>query len=173
MLAMAPEDQRMFPWFALQVRTKAEPLVEQALRGKAYETFLPTYIETRQYSDRIKKVETALFPGYLFCRLDPEQRLPILTTPGVHKIVSVDNNGPTPVDASEIEAIQRLLKGNGNPRPFPYLKVGDRVRVEVGAFAGVVGNLVSEKGVDRLIVSVTILHRSVAVEIDRTWLRPA
>jgi transcription antitermination factor NusG len=160
-----------FPWFAVQVRTRGEALVEAQLHGKAYETFLPTYLECRQYSDRIKTVDAALFPGYLFCRCDPEYWLPILKTPGVQRVVSFGDL-PVPVDESEIDTIQTLVRAPGAARPWPYLKTGDRVRVEFGAFSGVEGILVSEKGTDRLVVSVTLLQRSVAVDIDRTWVRP-
>src|SRR6266851_4738518 len=66
------------PWFVLKVRTRSEDLVVNLLRGKTYDTFLPTYQECRQYSDRIKRIESPLFPGYLFCRLEPEKRLPVL-----------------------------------------------------------------------------------------------
>ena len=160
-----------FPWFAVQVRTRAEALVETQLRGKDYQTFLPTYLECRQYADRIKKINAALFPGYLFCRCDPNNWLPILKTTGVQRIISFSDR-PVPVDECEIEAIQTLLSTPSSARPWPYLKAGDKVRVEVGAFSGVEGILVSEKGTDRLVVSVTLLQRSVAVDIDRTWIRP-
>lgn len=161
-----------YPWFAVRVRTKGESAVETLLSAKSYETFLPTYLETKHYSDRIKRIHAALFPGYLFCRFDPDRRLPVLTTPGVHDIVSF-NEYPEPVDESELDAVRRLIGANGLARPWPYLKRGDRVRIAVGSFSGVEGFLTSERGVDRLVVSVTLLQRSVAVEIDRTWVRPA
>ena len=160
-----------YPWFAVQVRTRGESLVDSLLRGKAYETFLPTYLECRQYSDRIKKIDTALFPGYLFCRCDPDDWLPIIKTPGVQRVVSFSDR-PVPVDEGEIETIERLVRAPAAAHPWPYLKAGDRVRVEVGAFSGVEGILVSEKGADRLVVSVTLLQRSVALEIDLAWLSP-
>jgi len=159
-----------YSWFALQVRAGGEGLVESSLRGKDYETFLPTYPEYRRYSDRLKKFEAALFPGYIFCRFNPDRRLPILMTAGVHHIVSLDDR-PTPVPEDEIQAVRRLVSATDRLRPWPYLKVGARVRVEFGAFSGIEGILLSEKGHDRLVVSVILLQRSVAVEINRTWLR--
>ena len=114
---------RIYPWFALQVRTGGESLVETSLRSKEYQPFLPTYLESRRYSDRMKKVRTALFPGYLFCRFDPERRLPILTTTGVHRILTI-NDQPAPVPDNEIEAIQRLVSTNADVQPWPFLKAG-------------------------------------------------
>src|SRR6266571_710220 len=88
------------PWFALQVRTRGEAVVDDFLRRKSYETFLPLYQECRAYSDRIRRMESALFPGYLFCRFDPEHRLRVLTTPGVYDVVRLGDS-PSPVDESE------------------------------------------------------------------------
>jgi transcription antitermination factor NusG len=161
----------MHPWYAVKVRTKGESLVGTLLQRKEYEVFLPTYQESRKYSDRIKKVDAPLFPGYLFCRLDAAHRLPILTTPGVDYILG--NNGePEPLPEEEIEAIQRVLRSGASARPWPFLKTGSRVRVEIGAFAGVEGILLTERGADRLVLSISLLQRSVSVEIDRTWIRP-
>lgn len=145
--------------------------MEATLRQRSYETFLPTYVECRSYSDRIKKVDAALFPGYLFCRFDPDRRLPILTTAGVQQILCL-NERPVPVDEGEIAAIQRVVKSQASAQPWPYLKAGDSVRVEFGCFSGMEGILVTEKGTDRLIVSITMLQRSVSVQIDRSWVRP-
>ena len=160
----------MHPWYALKVRTRGESLVGTVLQRKDYEIFLPTYQESRKYSDRIKKVDTPLFPGYLFCRLDASNRLPILTTPGVDYILGT-NGEPEPLPENEIESIQKVVRG-GSARPWPFLKTGSRVRVEHGAFTGVEGILLTERGADRLILSISLLQRSVSVEIDRTWIRP-
>src|ERR1700734_3286808 len=92
-----------FPWFALQVRTRNEAGVAEQLSGRGYERFLPHYKVRKRWSDRIKEVDSPLFPGYLFCRFDPQDRLPILKTPGVMQIVGF-KNGPVAVDESEIQA---------------------------------------------------------------------
>lgn len=159
------------PWYALKVRNGGEALVNIALMNKSYETFLPAHLEARVYSDRIKKVPVPLFPGYLFCRLDPSRRVPVLRTNGVAYIVSVENR-PAPIPEEEISAIVQVVQSGRNAKPWPYLKSGDRVRVVLGSMAGVEGILVSEKGADRLLVSVDILQRSVSVDIDRSWIRP-
>jgi len=160
-----------FPWFALQVRSRYEKNVASFLDGKGYEWFLPTYRSRRRWSDRIKDVELPLFPGYLFCRFNPQDRLPILKTPGMISIVGTAKI-PTAVDEAEIVAL-RTLVASGVPRqPWPYLQVGQRVRIEQGALCGLEGILLQHKGHDRVILSVTLLQRSVAAEIDRTWVIP-
>lgn len=161
-----------YPWFALKVRARGEGLVDDALRRKSYETFLPTYRECRQYSDRIRTVEAALFPGYLFCRFDAEHRVPVLATAGVYDLVRFGDK-PAAIDENEIIALQRFAISGLAAKPWPYLRAGDKVRVEFGSMAGVDGLLIKEKGADRLILSITLLQRSVSVEIDRTWIRPA
>src|SRR6202162_4698174 len=97
-----------YPWFALQVRSRRESCVADYLRGQGYEWLLPLYKCRRRWSDRIKEVQTPLFPGYLFCRFDPQDRLPILKTPGVIQIVGV-NRTPVAVDEAEISAVQTMV----------------------------------------------------------------
>jgi transcription antitermination factor NusG len=155
----------VFPWFALQVRTRQEASVAQQLNGQGYERFLPLYKLRKRWSDRIKEVNTPLFPGYLFCRFNPQDRLPILKTPGVIQIVGF-NNGPTAVDEAEIRSIQTLVTAGVPHQPWPFLAAGDRVRIESGPLLGLEGILIDVKRSHRLVLSVTLLQRSVAVEID-------
>ena len=159
------------PWFALQVRTRYEKNVASFLDGKGYEWFLPTYLSRRRWSDRVKELELPLFPGYLFCRFNPQERLPILKTPGLISIVGTAKT-PTAVDASEIVALRALVNSDLPRQPWPFLKVGQRVRIECGALAGLEGILLSIKGRDRIILSVTLLQRSVAAEVDSSWITP-
>ena len=156
-------------WFALQTRSRYEHFVAAMLSDKGYEPFLPVYTCRRRWSDRIKEFELPLFPGYLFCRFDPSNRLPILTTPGVIQVVGVGKK-PVPVDDSEITAIQ-ILMGSGLPgRPWAFLQVGQRVRIERGPLTGVEGILTGFRGRYRLVLSVTLLQRSVAVEAEGAWI---
>jgi transcription antitermination factor NusG len=155
----------VYPWFALQVRTRQEASVAQQLNGQGYERFLPLYKLRKRWSDRIKEVNTPLFPGYLFCRFNPQDRLPILKTPGVIQIVGF-NNGPTAVDEAEIRSIQTLVTAGVPHQPWPFLAAGDRVRIESGPLLGLEGILIDVKRSHRLVLSVTLLQRSVAVEID-------
>lgn len=170
---MTTASQR-FSWFALQVRTRHEPGVAGFLESKGYEIFLPLYTCRKRWSDRVKNVESPLFPGYLFSRFDSQDRLSILTTPGVIQVVGY-NRVPIPVEESEIQAIQALTKSGLPNQPWPFLSVGDRVRIEAGPLRGCEGLLVEFKGNHRLVLSITLLHRSVAVEIDSAFvhsLRP-
>ena len=103
-------------WFAVRVRTSAESLVEANLRDKCEGTFLPTYLECRHYCDRVKQVRAALFPGYLFCRFNPDGRLPILQTPGVQQVLG-NSTGPIPVDDGEILGLQKTATLGLSTRP--------------------------------------------------------
>src|SRR5271156_4658439 len=153
------------PWFALQVRTRHELGVADYLCGQDYEWLLPLYKCRKRWSDRIKEVETPLFPGYLFCRFNPQDRLPILKTPGVIQIVGF-KTGPAVVDEAEIRSIQTLVAAGVPHQPWPFLAAGDRVRIESGPLLGLEGILTEVRRSYRLVLSVTLLQRSVAVEID-------
>ena len=164
-----------FPWFALRVRSKRELGVADFLRGRGYDPFVPLYQCRKSWSDRIKTVDAPLFPGYLFCRLDVQHRLPVLTAPGVIQIVG-QRRLPVPVDEAEINAIQSVVTFGLPNRPWPFLQMGDRVQIEGGPLRGLEGVLVEIRGAHRLILSVTLIQRSVAVEIDSAFvksLRPA
>ena len=161
----------VFPWYAVKVRTSAELRLRHAIEQRGCEVFLPSHIESRRYSDRIKKVEAALFPGYLFARLDIDRRLPVLQTSGVEAIVGFGGKFE-PVQEAEILAIRKVIGSGANAVPWPYLKDGDHVRVQCGALEGINGILLRAKGQDRLVISVHLLQRSISVEIDRSWVRP-
>lgn len=158
-----------YPWFALQVRSRFEQGVAEHLDGKGYDLFLPLYKCRKRWSDRIKEVEAPLFPGYLFCRFNAQDRLPILKTPGVLQIVGT-NRVPIAVDEREIQAIQTMVASGMPNQPWPFLSAGDRVRIESGPLSGLEGILVEFKGNHRLVLSVSLLQRSVAVEIDSAFV---
>src|SRR5580692_1562424 len=164
-------DQPSLPWFALQVRARQEASVADQLTGQGYERFLPFYKLRKRWSDRIKEFDAPLFPGYLFCRFNPHDRLPILKTPGVIQIVGF-NNIPAAVDEDEIFSIQRLVASGVQHHPCPFLAVGDRVRISAGPLLGLEGLLTDIKGSHRLVLSVSLLQRSVAVEIDSAFITP-
>lgn len=153
------------PWFALQVHSGKEDSISAYLLGQGYECFLPKYKTIRQWSDRKKQIELALFPGYLFCRFDPIIRLPVLRTPGVIQAVGY-NRTPVAIEEKEIQAIQRMVESGLPAQHWPYLAIGDRVQIRSGALRGLEGILISVKGNRRLVLSVTLLQRSVAVELD-------
>src|ERR1700691_3291136 len=157
-------------WYALQVRTRWEGSTAVILSGKGYETFLPTYKAKRRRNARSSEINAPLFPGYVFCQFDATKRLPILITPGVIAVVG-RGRVPLPVDDSEIAAIQTVVSSGYRAEPWPYLELGQRIRIERDALAGLEGILVNFKGSHRIIVSVSLLHRSVALEIDRSCVR--
>jgi len=159
------------PWFALHVRTRHEAGVAAHLQGMGYEDFLPLYKTRTWWSDRTKEIETPLFPGYLFCRFDPQNLLPILKTPGVIQVVGYSRQ-PIPVEETEIEAIQALVASGIPSQPWPYLEIGEKVRIESGPLRGREGVLVEFKGTRRIVLSVALLQRSVAVEIDGALVKP-
>ena len=156
-------------WFALHVKPRHEKSVAQTLRTKGYEEFLPLFTGKQRWSDRVKKVVKPLFPRYTFCRFDPNHRLPILKTPGVLEVVGF-GRGPEPVDPPQIEAIRAIVESGLPAEPFPSIEVGEKVRVMEGPLRGLEGVLQRYRDLDRLIVSVTLLQRSVAVEIERDWI---
>jgi transcription antitermination factor NusG len=158
-------------WFAVRVRPQAEQVVATVARAKGFEEFLPLYKARRRWSDRFKWVDLPLFPGYVFCRLDGESRLPILTIPGVLHFVGI-GKAPVPIDDAEIAAIQTALKSGLWAEPWPFLDVGQRVRIEEGPLSGVEGILVEVRKKHRVVVSVSLLKRAVAVEVERHWARP-
>jgi transcription antitermination factor NusG len=159
-------------WYALQIQSRLASVASATLRGKGYEEFLPLYRSRRRWSDRIKELEIPLFPGYLFCRFNVSDRLmPILTTPGVIGIVGAGKT-PVPVDNEEVEAIRVVLRSGLAAEPWPFFTVGSKVYIEGGPLEGVEGLVTNTEKVYRLIVSVSLLQRSVAVEIDREWARP-
>ena len=160
-----------FPWFAVRVRSKCEGMASQAFEAKGFTSYLPLYRTRRQWSDRIKELKTPLFPGYTFCQFDPRQQLPILTTPGVVSILQT-SNGPIPVDESEIAAVRAMLNSGLPVGPWPFLQAGQLVLVERGPLCGVEGRIVKIKNSHRLVVSLSLLTRSVSAEIDRAWVRP-
>jgi transcription termination/antitermination protein NusG len=159
-------------WFALRVKPRREKVISTILRNKGFEQFLPVYESRRVWSDRIAKVEVPLFPGYVFCRFDPERpRLPIVATPGVINVVGVAGR-PAAIPEHELEAIQTILRSGKAAQPWPYLEAGHRVRIERGSLAGVEGILVETKKQHRVVVSVSLLQRSVSVEVEREWIIP-
>ena len=159
-------------WFALRVKPRAERMVADALRGKGYEEFLPVHKERRRWSDRVMTVETPLFAGYVFCRFDVQHRLPILTTPGVLQVVSIGKT-PHPLEDHEVDSL-RVLVGSGlDVQPWPFLYIGQRIEIVGGPLTGASGILTNVKGSDRLVVSVSLLQRSVAVEVPQSCAWPA
>ncbi|MDX1979568.1 MAG: UpxY family transcription antiterminator [Bryobacteraceae bacterium] len=159
-------------WFALKVRSRHEKAVAAALRAKGYESFLPLYRTRHRWADRLKTVSLPLFPGYVFTHFDDRAALPVLSTPGVVEIVGFRSR-PMPVEDHEIAGLRRLTETSLCYEPHPYVRIGERVRLLDGPLRGTAGILVAVKDPPRVVLSVEMLQRSVAVEIDRDWVMPA
>jgi transcription antitermination factor NusG len=158
-------------WFALQVRTRWESSTALLLSDKGYQTLLPTYRAKRRWNGRARDVDAPLFPGYVFCQFDAQKRLPVLVTPGVIAVVG-RGRIPVPVDATEVATIREVVTSGFPTEPWPFLELGQRVRIESDALHGLEGILIHFKGSRRIVISVTLLRRSVAMEIDRCLVKP-
>jgi transcription antitermination factor NusG len=156
-------------WCALYTRHQHEKTVASILSTKGLEVFLPTYRAVHAWKDRNKQLELPLFPSYLFIRYEADRRIQILSTPGVHMILTIGNL-PAVIPNEEIAAIQRTVAGPLGLEPHPFLRCGDTVRIKSGPLAGLEGFVSRKKGVFRLVLSVEMLGRSAAVEIDGSLL---
>jgi transcription antitermination factor NusG len=152
-------------WYALFTRHQHEKSAALALSNKNLEVYLPLYRSVRRWQDRDKQLWLPLFPGYLFIREGLDRQLQILTTPGVLHIVGWGGR-PATVPQTQLDAVRRILASPMLVEAHPYLKCGDRVRVKNGPLMGLEGILTRKKGVARLVISLEMLGRSAAVEID-------
>ena len=158
-------------WYAVYANVRHEKRVKEFLDARMLECYLPAYRSVRRWQDRRKEVELPLFPGYLFVRIAYRSRLQVLTAPGVVHIVSFDGK-PVPICEDEIETLRQTLSRGRNCEPHPYLKVGRRVRVRNGPLFGIEGTFVRRKEGYRLIISIELIMRSVATEVDEADVEP-
>ena len=152
-------------WYALYTRHQHEKAVALSLEGKGFQVFLPLYDAVHRWKDRTKLLSLPLFPCYVFLRTGGREWLPVLTTPGVHMVVSCSGL-PTPIPETEIDAIRRVVESCGLIEPHPFLRTGDWVRVRSGPLADIEGILVRKKSKFRLVLSVEMLGKSASVEVD-------
>jgi transcription antitermination factor NusG len=160
-------------WYALHTRARHEKAIERRLREQGMETFVPTTTEVHRWSDRKKKVEVPLFSCYVFvrCGLSAEDRTRVYQVDSVHGFVG-SRGSSLPIPDEQIESIQKVLAQTAPWRSYPFLKVGQRVRVRGGAMDGVEGVFLSENGDHSLIISVDAIQRSMAVRIDGYDVEP-
>ena len=158
-------------WYALAVKPQHEVRVFEGLRRLGgIEGFLPTYKDKRIWSDRVKILDTPLFPGYVFARFPyPARRVPVLRVAGVRAIVGL-GHAASPLADEEIGTIRTLVSSTFPVRPWPFLRAGQRVRIDHGPLRGVEGIILEQKDEWRMIVSVELLQRSVSVLLDRSVL---
>jgi transcription antitermination factor NusG len=159
------------PWLALVVRPRAERKVQTRLANAGLETFVPWHGVRRRWSDRIKVIEQNLFPGYIFFRSTFAERLLVMGQPDVECVVSF-NHVPALIPDDEIATLRRAVTSGLPLGPWPFLKAGERVRIERGVLAGIEGTLARDSAAWRVAVSVLALNLSVAVVVDRDMIRP-
>lgn len=160
-----PERFNERQWYAAHTRSRHEKRVAEQLARKNVNFFLPLYQAEHRWKDRLARVELPLFPGYLFVQIPLRERLRVLEVPGVVRLIS-SRGEPVPLDESEINILRQGLTQMIKAEPHPYLRIGQRVRVKSGAFKGLEGILERKKDSYRIIISVDLIMRSIAVEIS-------
>jgi transcription antitermination factor NusG len=170
-MSQAEQTQSDLQWFAVTVNPKSEFVTAAALQRKGLGSFLPTYQARHTWSDRNKELNLPLFPGYIFCRFGRLQRTLVLQTPGARSVVSF-GGVPAPVPDREIEYLKKALEAGVLASPCDFIEVGRAVRIRDGALEGVEGILVGTKKDCRLILSVTLLQRSVSLVLDACLVSP-
>jgi transcription antitermination factor NusG len=140
-------------------------MVARILTYKGFETLLPLYQSARQWKDRTKLLLLPLFPCYVFLKGGLERRLDIMTTPGINALVSSAGQ-PAPIPPTEIDAIRRTVESGSRVEPHPFLNCGEWVRVKCGPLQGIQGILVRKKNLYRLVLSVEMLGKAAALEVD-------
>lgn len=154
-------------WFAVQTRPRHEKKVSSGLLERGIHNFLPIHRERRRWSDRHQWVELPLFSQYLFVRVPiaAESRARVLQTPGVVQFVGTTGRG-TPIPDEQIDSLQTIAAQRIPMTPHEFLRVGERVRIRGGALEGIEGILSAIKNDQSLVVSVDLIQKSVAIQID-------
>lgn len=163
-LTVAPASQ-ISHWYAIQIRHRYEKRAASQLRNKSVETFLPLRAEIHQWTDRRKPIDVPLFPGYAFVRVDrsSDARLGVLNTGGVIGFVTFGSEALA-VPAKQVEDLQKLLSEKVPCSLYPFLKVGQRVRIRGGCLNGLEG-ILDQRDPKRLVISIECIERSVAIAI--------
>jgi transcription antitermination factor NusG len=151
-------------WYALYTAPRHEKFVADQINRLGVDCFLPLYRSVRRWKDRRKELALVLFPGYVFVQMALKNRLRVLQLPGAVRLVGF-NGLPAALPEEEIENLRTRLS-SGNIEPHPYLSVGRRVRVRSGPLQGLEGIIVRTKERCRIVLSIHLIMRSVAVEVD-------
>ncbi len=158
-------------WYAAYTRANHEKRVSGQLVLRSIESFLPLYRKVSRWKDRRVSLELPLFPGYVFVRIALEEKLRVLQVPGVAHLVGFRQ--PTPIDAEQMQALRSGLNGSLHAEPWPYLTIGRRVRIKAGPFRGLDGVLARKKTGFRFVLSLELIQRSIAVEVDAVDIETA
>lgn len=159
------ETFRPYSWFAVQTLSRHEKVVRSQLEMRNVETFLPTMTRLSQWTDRKKEIEVPLFAGYCFAKFSLADRLPVLQSQGVVRLIG-SGKQPEPIPDDEIESLRKLISSSSNYVDCPYFKEGMLVEVIRGPLQGVKGRLVRETRRCRLVLSISLIQRAVTIEID-------
>ena len=158
-------------WFAVYTHARHEKCVARHLRERCLENFLPLYQKVHHWRKRSRvTLDLPFFPNYVFVRIKPEQRASVLAVPGVVALVG-RGHIPSPLPDSEIESLRIGLE-LGKCEPHPYLVAGERVRIRTGAMEGFEGILLRRKNDVRVVLTLELIQRSVAVEVDAEDVEP-
>lgn len=154
-------------WYAVQTYPRHEKAVAEQLQSEKIECLLPLIVRVHKWSDRNQSVSTPLFPGYAFVQLNEyrRDRVRVLRRPGVVRFVG-NSQGPIALEAHEIRHIRRLMEHKVSCEPHPFLQAGQKVRIRDGALRGLEGILLREAGKDSLILSVSLIQRSLSIRIE-------
>lgn len=166
-----PDSQDHLPWYVVYTYPRHEKAVTEHLQSQSVVAYLPTLLTKSRWKDRSVRLHTPAFPSYVFARISPDQRSRVLGASGVIRILSF-NGKPAPIESSEIEALKLCLDRGSAIERCPSLEVGDRVRVRSGILEGLIGHISRCKKDRRLIVPITLIHQSVAIEVDMQLLEP-
>jgi transcription antitermination factor NusG len=160
-------------WFAVSTRSRQERVATRFLDSVGINTFLPSVTEMRHWSDRKQSVSLPMFPGYLFVRIAerPELRVQVLKTPGVVNFVC-HGSLPVPIPQKEIDDIRTVLSERVSCAPYPFLRIGERVRIVGGALDQVQGTLVGRGPDSKLVLSIELIQRSLAIELHDFRVEP-
>ncbi len=158
-------------WFAIQTRSRHEKVVRDQLAAKRITHLLPLWRKRSIWKDRVKHVEIPLFSGYLFGYFALQDKVAVLETVGVARLVGI-NGTPVPIPDEQIVAVRTLMEHRLPCSPHPYLVEGMRVRIKCGLLAGTEGILLAKKQRHRLVISVDIINQAVAVEVDSAAIEP-
>ena len=152
-------------WYALYTAPRHEKSVAGQMERRGITCFLPLYRSMRRWKDRRKELDLVLFPGYVFVRIALRNKLQVLQLPGAVRLVA-RNGQPASLPEDEIEALRNRLAHSGSLQPHPYLRIGRRVRVRSGPMQGLEGIIVRRKDRCRVVFSIDLIMRSIAVEVD-------
>ena len=167
---MMVHDYPAASWYALATRSRQEKLVRDRLAGRGFEQLLPLIRRLSQWSDRKMWIDAPVFSGFCFARFSLDDKLAVLTLPGVVRIVGC--NGPEAVPDDEIMSLQKLAVSGLDYEPHQYCEEGMLVEVVSGPLAGIRGTLVRKAGRDRVVIRVRLIQQCASVEVVHSTIRP-